>query len=45
MAGLSWFGRAERPVLVERSLILVRNVQGGARAVEGEAKVIRNPQA
>ena len=36
IAGLSWFGRPERPVLVERPLILVRNVQGGRAILEGE---------
>jgi NADH-quinone oxidoreductase subunit H len=40
MAGASWFGRAERPVLVERPLILVRNVQGGRAAIPGEARVV-----
>lgn len=39
-AGLGWFGSAERPVLVEpqRSVILVRNVQGGRGTIEGEAR-------
>jgi NADH-quinone oxidoreductase subunit H len=40
VAGLSWFGRAERPVLVDRQLILVRNVQGGRGTIEGEAKTV-----
>jgi hypothetical protein len=42
VAGLSWFGRAERPVLVDRQLILVRNVQGGRGTIEGEAKPVQN---
>ena len=29
MAGLSWFGKAERPVLVDRQIIMVRNARGG----------------
>jgi hypothetical protein len=40
MAGLSWFGRAERPVLVDRSVILVKNVQGGRGTIEGEARTV-----
>ena len=39
-AGLSWFGRPERPVLVDRQIILVRNVQGGRGTIEGEARTI-----
>jgi NADH-quinone oxidoreductase subunit H len=39
-AGLSWFGRAERPVLVDRSVILVKNVQGGRGTIEGEARTV-----
>ncbi len=37
---MAWFGRAERPVLVERPLILVRNVQSGRAAIPGEARVV-----
>lgn len=40
MAGLSWFGRAERPVLVDRSVILVKNAQGGRGTIEGEARTV-----
>ena len=40
LAGMTWFGRAERPVLVERPLILVRNVQAGRAAIPGEARVV-----
>ncbi|MFL5734331.1 MAG: NADH-quinone oxidoreductase subunit NuoH [Chloroflexia bacterium] len=42
LAGLGWFGRAERPVLVEpgRELILVRTVQGGRGTIEGEARTV-----
>jgi NADH-quinone oxidoreductase subunit H len=40
LAGLSWFGRAERPVLVDRPLILVRNVHGGRGTIEGEARPV-----
>lgn len=42
VAGLSWFGKAERPVLVDkqRQLILVRNVQGGRGTIEGEARTV-----
>ncbi len=39
-AGASWFGKAERAVLVDRQLILVRNVQGGRGTIEGEAKPV-----
>ena len=37
-AGASWFGRAERAVLVDRQLILVRQTHGGRGTIEGEAK-------
>ncbi len=40
-AGSSWFGRAERPMLVDRQVILVRNVQGGRGTIEGEARPIK----
>jgi NADH-quinone oxidoreductase subunit H len=40
LAGLSWFGRAERPVLVDRSIILVKNTQGGRGTIEGEARTV-----
>lgn len=40
MAGVSWFGKAERPVLVDRQVILVRNVHGGRGTIEGEARAI-----
>jgi NADH-quinone oxidoreductase subunit H len=40
LSGLSWFGRAERPVLVDRSVILVKNVQGGRGTIEGEARTV-----
>jgi NADH-quinone oxidoreductase subunit H len=40
MAGLSWFGQAERPVLVDRQIILVRNAQGGRGTIEGEARPV-----
>jgi NADH-quinone oxidoreductase subunit H len=40
LAGVSWFGRAERPVLVDRSVILVKNVQGGRGTIEGEARTV-----
>jgi NADH-quinone oxidoreductase subunit H len=46
LAGLSWFGRAERPALVERPLILVRTTHGGRGTIEGEARpveVTRSP--
>jgi NADH-quinone oxidoreductase subunit H len=39
-AGISWFGRAERPVLVDRSVILVRNVQGGRGTIDSEARTV-----
>jgi hypothetical protein len=43
LAGLGWFGKAERPVLVEpeRTLILVRTVQGGRGTIEGEARTVQ----
>ena len=41
IAGRSWFGKAERPVLVDRQVILVRNVQGGRGTIEGEARTIQ----
>jgi NADH-quinone oxidoreductase subunit H len=44
LAGASWFGRAERPMLVERPLIMVRNVQGGRPAIEGEARPVGPPR-
>ena len=40
MAGISWFGSAERPVLVDRSVILVRNVQGGRGTIDSEARTV-----
>jgi hypothetical protein len=40
LAGATWFGRAERPILVERPLIMVRNVQGGVAAIEGQARPV-----
>ena len=40
LAGMSWFGRAERPVLVDRQIILVKNAQGGRGTIEGEARTI-----
>jgi NADH-quinone oxidoreductase subunit H len=40
IAGLGWFGKAERPVLVERPIILVRTVQGGRGTIEGEARTV-----
>lgn len=40
VAGLSWFGKAERPVLVDRQVILVRNAQGGRGTIEGEARPV-----
>ena len=43
LSGASWFGRAERPVLVDRQLILVRNVQGGRGTIEGEARPVTAP--
>jgi hypothetical protein len=39
-AGLSWFGKPERPVLVDRQIILVRNVQGGRGTIEGESRPV-----
>jgi NADH-quinone oxidoreductase subunit H len=44
LAGATWFGRAERPILVERPLIMVRNVQGGLAAIEGEARPAGTPR-
>lgn len=43
MASISWFGKAERAVLIEpeRNLILVRNVQGGRGTIEGEARTVK----
>lgn len=42
LSGMSWFGRAERPVLVDRQVILVRNVQGTGRGtIEGEARPVK----
>ena len=35
-----WFGKAERPVLVERPLILVRTTHGGRGTIEGEARPV-----
>jgi len=40
IAGVGWFGKAERPLLVDRSLIMVRTVQGGRGTIEGEARPI-----
>ncbi len=40
VSGLSWFGKAERPVLVDRQIILVRNVQGGRGTIEGESRTV-----
>ena len=40
IAGAGWFGSAERPVLVERPLIMVRTVQGGRGTIEGEARPV-----
>ena len=40
LAGLGCFGRAERPVLVDRSLILVRTTHGGRGTIEGEARQV-----
>jgi hypothetical protein len=39
-AGIGWFGRAERPVLVERPLILLRTTHGGRGTIEGEARPV-----
>jgi NADH-quinone oxidoreductase subunit H len=44
LAGASWFGKAERPLMVERPLIMVRNVQGGLAAIEGEARPAGPPR-
>src|SRR5438477_4112942 len=43
LAGIGWFGKAERPVLVEpeRTLILVRTVQGGRGTIEGESRTVQ----
>jgi hypothetical protein len=40
VAGISWFGRAERPVLVDRSVILVLNVHGGRVTIDSEARTV-----
>ncbi|MGA7729944.1 MAG: NADH-quinone oxidoreductase subunit NuoH [Chloroflexia bacterium] len=40
LAGVSWFGKAERPVLMDRQIILVRNAQGGRGTIEGEARPV-----
>ncbi|MEO8286706.1 MAG: NADH-quinone oxidoreductase subunit NuoH [Chloroflexota bacterium] len=42
MAGLTWFGRAERPMLVghDRAVILVKNATGGRGTIEGEARPV-----
>jgi NADH-quinone oxidoreductase subunit H len=40
LSGLSWFGRSERPILVERSVILVKNAKGGRGTIEGEARTV-----
>ena len=42
IANLGWFGRAERPLLVEepRQVILVRTVTGGAGTIKGEARPV-----
>ena len=42
LMGTSWFGKAERSVLVsgDRQVILVRNVQGGRGTIEGEARPV-----
>ncbi len=40
-ANLSWFGKSERPVLVDRQVILVRNAQAGRGTIEGEARTIQ----
>jgi hypothetical protein len=45
LAGLSWFGKAERPVLVDRSLILVRTTHGGRGTIEGEARAVEVTRA
>ena len=37
LAGMGWFGKAERAILVDRQVILVRNVHGGRGTIEGEA--------
>ncbi len=41
LSGMGWFGRAERPVLVERPLIMVRTVHGGRGTIDGDARVIQ----
>ncbi len=41
IAGTGWFGEAERPVLVERPLIMVRTVHGGRGTIEGDARTIQ----
>ncbi len=40
VAGIGWFGKAERPVLVDRSIILVRTAHGGRGTIEGEARAV-----
>jgi NADH-quinone oxidoreductase subunit H len=45
LASLSWFGKAERPIMVERSIILVRTAQGGRGTIEGEARPIQATRA
>jgi hypothetical protein len=40
MANLGWSGKAERPILVDRQVILVRNVKGGRGIPEGEARTV-----
>lgn len=39
-AGISWFGRDERSVLIDRPIILVRNVQGGRGTIDSEARTV-----
>ncbi len=42
LAGVGWFGKAERPSLTDgRPIILVRTVQGGRGTIEGEARPIQ----
>jgi hypothetical protein len=41
LAGAGWFGKAERAILVDRQVILVRNVHGGRGTIEGEARTIK----
>ena len=40
LAGIGWFGKPERPVLVDRPLIMVRTVQGGRGTITGEARTV-----